>query len=256
MQVRVLGCSGGIGAGLRTSSLLINDDILIDCGTGVGDLSLAEMARLRHVFLTHSHLDHLACLPLLIDTLFDHYEAEPLVVHCEPETYGVLDRHVFNWKVWPDFFRLPSQHAPVMRFSPVYPGVPARAGRMDVLPIRVNHTVPGLGYRVTDGHSAMAFSGDTTTQVGFWDALNDHEQLDLLIVECGFANRERQLCRAAKHYCPSLLGEDLAQLRHRPMTGISHLKPGEEAVIFEELRASLPDFDLRRLRSGDVFELP
>lgn len=255
MQVRVLGCSGGIGAGLRTSSLLINDDILVDCGTGVGDLSLAEMARLKHVFLTHSHLDHLACLPLLIDTLFEHFEVDPLVVHCEPDTFDVLDRHVFNWKVWPDFFRLPSRRAPVMRFSPVNPGVSVRAGGMDVLPIRVNHTVPGLGYRLADAHSVMAFSGDTTSQAGFWDVLNDNERLDLLIVECGFANRERELCHAAKHYCPSLLSEDLGQLRHRPMTGITHLKPGEEAAIFEELKTSLPDFDLYRLGSGDVFEL-
>ncbi|MBL8235616.1 MAG: hypothetical protein JNL98_44410, partial [Bryobacterales bacterium] len=43
MKVRVLGCSGGIGgANLRTTSMLVDRDILIDAGTGVGDLSLAE----------------------------------------------------------------------------------------------------------------------------------------------------------------------------------------------------------------------
>ena len=71
MQVRILGCSGGIGANLRTTSLLIDNDILIDCGTGVGDLSIEEMSKIRHIFLTHSHLDHIACLPLLADTLYD-----------------------------------------------------------------------------------------------------------------------------------------------------------------------------------------
>ena len=39
VKVRILGCSGGIGGRhLRTTSLLVDNDILIDAGTGVGDL--------------------------------------------------------------------------------------------------------------------------------------------------------------------------------------------------------------------------
>ena len=30
MRIRVLGCSGGIGAGSRTSALLVDDDVLIN----------------------------------------------------------------------------------------------------------------------------------------------------------------------------------------------------------------------------------
>jgi ribonuclease BN (tRNA processing enzyme) len=72
MKVRVLGCSGGIGGyHLRTTSMLVDHDILIDAGTGVADLSLAELALIDHVFLTHSHLDHIASLPLLIDSVSD-----------------------------------------------------------------------------------------------------------------------------------------------------------------------------------------
>jgi len=68
IKLKILGCSGGIGGEhLRTTSLLVDDDVLIDAGTGVGDLSIAEMARIDHVFLTHTHLDHIACLPLMID---------------------------------------------------------------------------------------------------------------------------------------------------------------------------------------------
>ena len=70
MRLRVLGCSGGIGPGLRTTSYLLDDTILIDAGTGVGDLTMEEMCGVRHVFLTHSHLDHVAGLPLLIATVF------------------------------------------------------------------------------------------------------------------------------------------------------------------------------------------
>ena len=37
MRIRVLGCSGGIGAGSRTTALLIDEDVLIDAGTGIGE---------------------------------------------------------------------------------------------------------------------------------------------------------------------------------------------------------------------------
>jgi ribonuclease BN (tRNA processing enzyme) len=66
MRIRILGCSGGIGGRqFRTTSILVDNDILIDCGTGVADLSIAELAQVDHVFLTHSHMDHIACLPLI-----------------------------------------------------------------------------------------------------------------------------------------------------------------------------------------------
>lgn len=40
MRLRVLGCNGGIGAGLHATALLFGRDILIDAGTGVGDLDI------------------------------------------------------------------------------------------------------------------------------------------------------------------------------------------------------------------------
>ena len=45
MKLRVLGCSGGIGARARTTSFLVDEDILIDAGTGVEDLSVDDIAQ-------------------------------------------------------------------------------------------------------------------------------------------------------------------------------------------------------------------
>ena len=69
MRVRILGCSGGIGGCLRTTSMLVDEDILIDAGTGVGELSIAELAAIDHVFVTHSHMDHIASIPFIADTV-------------------------------------------------------------------------------------------------------------------------------------------------------------------------------------------
>ena len=67
MKLRVLGCSGGIGGRhLRTTSFLVDHDILLDAGSGVAELSVGELAAIDHVFLTHAHLDHVLALPLMI----------------------------------------------------------------------------------------------------------------------------------------------------------------------------------------------
>ncbi len=107
MQIRILGCSGGISGELRTTSLLVDDDILIDAGTGVGDMTLAEMAGIRHIFVTHSHLDHIAGIPLMVDSIFSQI-SEPVVIHASAATIAALRNHIFNWTIWPDFTVLPT----------------------------------------------------------------------------------------------------------------------------------------------------
>lgn len=254
MEIRVLGCSGGVGSGLRTTTLLVDDDVLIDAGTGLGDLSLGEMAKIRHIFLTHSHLDHITHIPFLLDSIFDRIE-QPIIVHGQAVTLRALHEHIFNGVIWPDFSRLPHPEQPVVRFVPMAPGEVLDIGgrRWEMIP--VNHTVPGVGYRVESGSGAFAFSGDTTTNDGFWAALNAHERLDVLIVESAFTNEDIDLCRRAGHYCPSLLADDLLKLRHQPEIYISHNKPGEEDAIFAECCVNLSGHRIRRLSGGARFTL-
>ena len=118
MEVRILGCSGGIGGTLHTTSMLVDHDILIDAGTGVTDLTLSELEQIDHVFLTHSHLDHIAALPLIVDTV-GHIRKRPLTVHCLPEVQKILKDHIFNWKIWPDFGQIPSKDAPLLAWEAI-----------------------------------------------------------------------------------------------------------------------------------------
>lgn len=259
MNLQVLGCSGGIGQGLRTSSFLIETAVLLDAGSGVGDLSLAQMCAIRHVFITHSHVDHVLSLPLMVDTLFDELCEQPLQVHARPETIAILKQHLFNWQLWPDFTVLPNAADPVLEFVPMLPGDVLQINDQQIEMVEVKHTVPACAYIVHTSResktSVFVYSGDTTTNDTLWERLNQLPQLDFLLVEVAFPDASEAMAKLTKHYSPGLLAADLAKLKHRPQIGISHLKPGMEQQIFDECCALLPDYQLRRLNSGEHFQI-
>ncbi len=254
MKLRVLGSSGGIGGSLRTTSYLIDDDILIDAGTGVGELTLDEMKNIRHVFLTHTHLDHIACLPLMVDSMFPTIK-EPIVIHAQAVTIAVLKEHIFNWHVWPDFSTLPSDINPVMLYEILEPGEICQIDERKFEMIAVNHIVPTVGYRIETPGGVLAFSGDTTTNDNFWERLNAHDRLDHLIVEAAFVNELEELSLKSRHYCPRLLADDLKKLNHQPIVYLTHNKPAVESKILVQCQADIPDRELLRLTGGMVIEI-
>ncbi len=255
MNIRVLGCSGGIGSGHRTTSLLLDDSVLIDCGTGLGDLSLDEMLKIQHVFITHCHLDHIALLPMLLDTSYDHLVNHPLTLHCKQETYEILAKHIFNWDVWPNFFELPSAETPVIIYESMQPGDCIEFGDKIVKMVEVNHSVPAAAYVINNGTGTIAFTGDTFTNDTFWQSLNEEPNMDIVIVECGFTNEEENIGRDAKHYYPKALAEDLKKLKHRPDLYITHLQPGREERIIEQLNSSITEFNIHQLSSGQIISI-
>lgn len=255
MDLRVLGCSGGIGGDKRrTTSFLIGEDVLIDAGSGVADLELEEMARIRHIFLTHSHLDHIHMLPLMLDSVFDRLQ-NPVTIHGLPHTLKALREHIFNDIIWPDFSTLPNAESPVMIYQPMQPGRNQTVGDFHFSMIPVNHIVPTVAYVVKYPGGVFAFSGDTTTNETLWRELNRLERLDHLIIESAFSNSERVLSDISRHYCPQLLAADLQKLKHDTHIYLTHAKPGEEEMIFQECCELIINRPLSHLSSGDVLAL-
>ena len=253
MKLRVLGCSGGIGARARTTSFLVDDDILIDAGTGVEDLSVEELARIDHVFLTHSHLDHVAALPLLVDSV-GALRTRPIVVHALPETIAALRAHIFNWTIWPDFTEIPHYEQPWMVFEPLLLGATATLGERSVRGIPANHTVPALGFHVFGPNGALAFSGDSWPTEDFWRVVNGIPDLRYLIIETAFSNRERDLAITAKHLYPIELAEQLRRLRRDAQVLVTHLKPSDADRIAAEIEAWAGRFRPCLLERGQVLE--
>ncbi|MBI2317577.1 MAG: 3',5'-cyclic-nucleotide phosphodiesterase [Betaproteobacteria bacterium] len=247
MKLRILGCSGGIGGRhLRTTSMLADHDILIDAGTGVGDLSLTELSLVDHIFLTHSHLDHIASIPFVVDTVGGMRD--------QPITVYAIRNHIFNWSIWPDFSQIPTPDKPFLRYQPIRVGetMTIRGRRVTALP--ANHTVPAVGYHVDTGNASLVFTGDTGVNDELWRLANRIENLKYLIIETAFCNREKELAILSKHLCPSMLAEELAKLERSVDIYITHLKPGEIELTMQEIEECAGQFSPRMLQNNQVFE--
>ena len=263
MKVRVLGCSGAIAKDCRTTSFLLDHDLLVDAGTGVGDLTLDEMAGIDHVLLTHSHLDHVAALPLMVDAIASR-RTKPIQIHALQGTIDALKAHIFNNTIWPDFSRIPTPDAPFISFHPIALGQTLWLGGKQVEVLPAVHTVPAAGFAVGTSKGYWIFTGDTEKNPALWERIN-RMPVAMLVIETAFSNRERDLAKRSLHLSPHALASELdciARGNNYPIY-ITHTKPAETDLIMEEIqrfdqtRPFGPNVshDIRWLRAGQEFEL-
>jgi len=232
----------------------VDHDLLIDGGTGVGDLSFAELLGIDHIFVTHAHLDHIAMIPFLVDTV-GYLRKEPITLYATAEVLDSLAAHIFNWRIWPDFTVIPHAERPYLRTRTIAMGEAVTLAGRRITPLPANHVVPACGFQLDSGRASLVFSGDTTVNDALWEAVNRIENLQTLIIETAFRNRERDIAIAAKHLCPSMLAAELAKLKRPAQIYITHLKPGEGEEIMREIEREAQAYHPRLLRNGEIFTL-
>src|SRR5436305_2452164 len=116
VEIRLLPSAAFAGAGRDQqflTSYLINDTLALDAG-GLGfAVPLDEQRRVRHVLITHTHLDHIASLPIFLENVYGR-AAEPVTVHGSQEVLDCLQHDFFNDRVWPDFVNLSRANPPFL----------------------------------------------------------------------------------------------------------------------------------------------
>jgi ribonuclease BN (tRNA processing enzyme) len=262
MSIRVLGCSGSIAAGSRTTSFLLDDSVLIDAGTGVGDLSLDELAAIDHILVSHSHLDHILSIGLLADSVLRIRRARerpPIVVHALEQTLAALRTHIFNGVIWPDFTALPDRDWPVLRFAPFTVGEQLVLGRRSVEVLPARHTVPAVGFAVwastiAGAGPAWVFTGDTGPNPPLWERLRSL-QVRSLVIETAFRDDERDLAERSAHLHPTQLMHELAQLDGAADVYITHIKPGEVDAVMADIGCHQSPHRLQALAAGQCITL-
>lgn len=247
-----MGCSGGIGGSLHTTSFAIDHDILIDAGTGVGELSLAELAKIDHIFVTHSHMDHICNLPLLLDSV-SGMRTFPVTLYATRATLEIIKKHVFNWEIWPDFSVIPDVHHPVLRYQEIALGEVTELQGRKITAVPAVHTVPAVGFHFDSGSASLVFSGDTYINDGLWEVVNGIQNLRYLIIETAFCNAEKELAVLSRHLCPGLLADELSKYKGDAEIYITHLKPDEVELIMREIGSCVSGRSPVMLANKQVF---
>jgi ribonuclease BN (tRNA processing enzyme) len=236
MELRILGCSGGEANGERLTGLLVNGCVAIDAGSITGALTVEEQVKIQHVFISHSHLDHICTLPFFTKNIFGQTH-DAVEIHALPETLDVLRRHLFNDELWPDFSVIPSPNDPTIRYTDIEAERAYPVCGLRITPIRVNHLVPCVGFKVEDDKDAFIFTSDTAETDRIWEIANATPNLRLVIAEASFPNEQAWLAEASKHLTPARLGLELRKLRPQVPVRIYHLTPGERGTMLPQLQA-------------------
>lgn len=253
MRITVLGCNGSITGNRRTTCYLVDDDVLIDAGTGAGELTLEQAIAIDAVFLTHAHLDHCGLLPLLADAA-GNFRDEPLTVYALPETIAAIRSHLLNGEIWPDYAALPSPERPYIRFHPIAQGDTIELDGRSFTALPAKHAVPCVGYRVDGGTASWIYSGDTTLCEEFWLALNGIANLRYLLVETTFLNANAAGAAHSGHMTAELLAQGLRLLQSEVELGIVHMEAGRELDTLREILAAAGNHRPLPVLPGRVFE--
>ena len=232
--------------------MLLDHDILIDAGTGLSSLGMDQLVKIDHVFISHSHLDHVTGLALLLDTVLGK-RSQPITVHASEKVIATLKQHMFNWLLWPNFAEIPNADNPILRWAPMRPGVTLDLNGRLITAYPVNHTVDAVGYWVHNNQKGFLFTGDLATTPDLWARFAHEDKLEKVIVDCSFPNAELALANLSRHYCPHTLINDIRPLVKSIEFLIYHLKPGQEEQIMEELSAEGGGRILKALSRSDVF---
>jgi ribonuclease BN (tRNA processing enzyme) len=235
------------------TTLLVNDVVAIDAGSLGLYGAPADQARVRDVFLTHAHMDHVATLPIYLENVSDNSANCP-VVHAPEAVLEVVRHDILNDRLFPDFVRLSHDGPPLVRLEPLTPGKPVRADGLTVTAVDVNHVVPTVGYLIDDGTSAFAFVTDTAPTDAIWALANDCPRLKAVFLELTFPEGEAWLAGVAKHLTPRLFAGEVAKLRSGMPVYAIHLKARFRDKLLVEL-ADLHLPNVRVLEPGRVMEV-
>lgn len=234
MKIRVLGASGSKLPGLHITSFLLDRTVLIDTGSAASMMDFEEQKRVQAVLLSHIHIDHSLGLLLMADNLVGCLKRS-IQVFSVPEVLDGLRQHLFNNQVWPDFTSIPNNRAAVFKLRPLAPGRQARFDRYTVRAVPVSHSVPTVGFIVSDDKSSFVYTGDTRATERIWQEARKARNLKGVLIETSFPNRLQQLADLSGHMTPNSLAAEIAKSGLKVPFYVFHVK----AMHLEEVQREI-----------------
>jgi ribonuclease BN (tRNA processing enzyme) len=216
------------------TSFLLNDNVCIDAGSLGFFHPLHDQARVRHVLISHTHIDHIASLPVFLENVYRKSDTV-VTVHASEPVLECLQRDVFNDRVWPDFVRITKEGTPFLTLAPLRALVPSEMEGLRITPVPVNHVVPTFGFIVEDAKSGVVISSDTGPTDEIWRLANRMPHLQAVFLEVTFPNEMDELADLTKHHTPRSFGAESRKVERAVPFLAYHIKPRYVAQVVREL---------------------
>ena len=245
--------NGAASPGQHLTCFVIDDAVAFDAGSLAMASSCRQKQNIRDIVISHAHLDHIAGLPLFIDDLFATL-TEPIRIHASADVIDVLERDIFNWRVYPRFSELSNGKGPVLEYREIELGREFNVAGLSVTPVGVNHKVPSSGFIVSNTTGTIALTGDTAATGRFWETVNAERRVSAVLIECAFPNELSDLSAISHHLTPAGLKEELSKLQREDCElYVVNLKPAfRNDTIRQIVELDIPRLNI--LEVGRVYE--
>ena len=255
--IKILGASGSKAKDLNTTSFQIYIDVVIDALNVLN--AWGDQAKdINHIFLTHSHADHITDLPFIIETFFENRET-PLTIYALEETIEVLKKHSFNDVIWPDFtkIKLLRKDAFSLILKPIKLDEIIKIHNYSIKAIKANHISGACGFVIKKNHQGFVISGDTHINPHIWEEINNDEEIRSLIIECSYPDKLQELAKLTKHLTPELIANELEKLTRKNLSVFYyHLKPSYNKELLKDIKKhKLLTYNGKILKEGDVIHI-
>ena len=235
-SIKILGAYGGKATNMQLTSLQLSKEVVLDAGNileGLGN----GIKNVNHVFITHSHLDHINDIGFLIDATFET-RTESLKIYSQRKTLDDIHKYILNWDIWPDFttINLIGTNIPAVELIEIKLNEVVEVDGCKMKAIPNNHTPSSNGFVIEKDNSAILFTSDTYCCDSIWEEVNSNKKITAVIIDVSFPSRMAQLAYDSKHLTPALLLEELKKLKRDNIAiHVNHIKPSYKVELLTEI---------------------
>jgi HD-GYP domain-containing protein (c-di-GMP phosphodiesterase class II)/phosphoribosyl 1,2-cyclic phosphodiesterase len=255
-KIRVLGAYGTKARGFGTSSFFLNKFNVIDAGNLLDSLD-EECALIENIWITHSHLDHIADIAYILDNFFS-LRHKTLNILGLPDTIETIQKHYLNDLIWPDFskIKLESSEAMALTYRVIECNNNYEIGDNEFIrAFKTDHTVPSCGYIYSLYGNSVLITADTYSLESTIKEIEDDISINTVVIECSFPSNMDKLAKDSKHLTPKLLFQKLKKLKRDSVNlYINHMKPMFLSKIVTEIDEYKGKWEPKILKDNDFIK--